>query len=420
MSTSYQMSQQIKSQHHTRKHDIEHYKLTSYTDVIGPHTRINEIATSQSFTEGSQISFKIGSKAGNNKFLSDAMVVAKLSTVTATGTGIYKRLIDYPACFLFQKIEVFHNGTQLSEMNSQEIYQMLYLSHENHYWDSIVKKQLGSGTESERNTLANAAQELIIPLRIFKFLFDRNLPIFLLEGELEFRLTYNNSFASMVETDGTAPAFTVNNVYIETEYVENANVANWLRTEIKKNNSSIAHFVGLEPHLKQQVLQSGTTDYQLRFDEVHEKDVLFITMAKVPAVQVGKSESTYSKVDKYALKSSGTYLSIKNVDIEDFTYRKSILYSMHPLNIENLQTDNLYIISYASDLGHELYYQNPRHFNNWSKQLTSSRYFRETDVQMELKFDSNLAANDKIYLCCYEVAHYSLVGAGDKKVLKRL
>lgn len=399
MSKAQMTKEQLANKHNTANHDIQHYIATNHTQIKGEKIRQNITATNKSFTENTEITFRM--KGGDADFLDDSSIVLDIAPLSKTG-GNFVRLVNAGATKVFHKLEVFYNASQLAKIESQELYQFFYLSHEDNYFDSIVKSQLGIGTETERNTLGTAKQQLVIPLRCFKFLFSKKFPLFMLEDELEFKFTYVNSFANIMETDGTEPQLTINNVYLDTQYVRNRSVANYCR-KMKVHN-----FIGLSTHRIQPILDSGKTEYIEKVDMLKDRHISFITLALVGNSNIAKNDTVYKKIDKYALKDSGTFLSNKNIDIDDSTFKKVLLYSMNPLNIKNLHNDNLYIIPYNSDMSQELYHNNSVHYDSWSQHLTSSKLFTESNITLELKFDSNLGSNDRLYVIGFELTHYTI------------
>lgn len=406
--------QDLKHLHLSAKNDMDYFNKTGGM-VKGSYERLDIQANPSSYIGGGETIFK-DLRKGDCQFINNIELVVTTSPITSTG-GTYKRFVSNFIEVLFKRMEMYNKEELLAYVdNKHAINTMNTLTNDFEAYDNVVVNKIGQLSSSARNTAASGVQTFRLNLKsIFDCILDRPFPVFLLNDEtsLRFKFRLIDNLSSLVELDGSAPVFSITDMHLEVEYVKNETIANYYRSI--KGFSPMLTFHQLQQAKTEIDLASGSTLYTKKIDELQNKDVCFISFSmSTSASDIDGTLPAYVKIDKFALTSSGKYLTPKQVKITDESYKNFDIYNLDVLNKKNLYGKNLYIINYSDSLVHEL---SPQlvgiNYNDWLKSKTHSRFFSESDTQLELEFASSLGSNHKVTVNTWYHQHFIINQAGN-------
>lgn len=407
----------LKQLHVSKKNDLEYFMKTGGS-VKGSYERLDVAANPGSYTGGGETIFK-DLRKGNSQFINNIELVVTTSAITSTG-GTYRRFVaNFIEC-LFKRIECYDKEELLVYYdNKHAIHHINLLTNDWEEYDYVVKEKIGDVAEATRNSRSAAAQTFRLNLKnIFDIILDKPFPIFLMQSEtsLRFKFRLIDTLNDLIELDGTAPVWSITDMHLEVEYVENDTVAAYYRS-VGNNMNPLLIFHQFQPAKTEITCASGTTTKEQKIDELQNKDVAFISFNLTTTANNADGKTpTYVALSKFALTSSGKYLTPKKVKITDESFKNFDLYNIDLLNRKNLYGKNLYLINYTDSLVQEL---KPQligiNYNDWLKSKTHSRYFNESDAQLELEF-SSLGAEHKVIVNTWHHVHFVLKNGEIRKL----
>ena len=350
--------------------------------------------------------FELGQdEAGSNKYLNDAKLVIKVSSLSGGTGGSYRRLVDGFAAALFKSIEIKYNSNRILLYDSkEEIHQMLKLSHTYDEWQTY-SSNYGYLSASDRNSASSNSQTFILPLmRIFKFLAQKRFPLWKLKHDLRFEFS-TEEMSKLTETDHSSGnvSFTIEDMYMDVEMIRDDGAYAY---DSKIEVDSFTNFI---PKVRNIYVNNSATQAQEVITELQNENILFITLAMTNNSNYSANDYfTYSQIDQYSLEANGNRIHGSNYDITDSDFKNIYLPRYEPLNYRDIKDDNLYIVYYGSRLAQDMLPFNPSKLNSFQNELTYARKFTENTVKFIFRWNSGVTGNHTIRMVAYTIEHLVL------------
>jgi hypothetical protein len=320
---------------------------------------------------------------------SSVLLETTISAITKTG-GSYVRGIDAMGIFMINNIEVRYGSEPIGRITAAQMYQI----YEQMMWEDerdLMSKNVGIAVAGTRATNTAAAQTFLLDLSHLFGIFGMPFPIFKCNQPLEIVITYHGPTSLLVETDGTAPAFSFVSSNIYATYTE-AHPA----VTAAAINKQVWSLYGYEFLEQQFDIPAGVSNsFNFNLQQLNNRDVILINTMIRPSANLttplAPDYTTATALSSYTLKSSNNYISGANFDYTDTFMRQVLLHDYDFPSKDYLITKNYYPISYSNLLAEE--------FSDDGNKYTGSRSFRNvTDAQLTLKIASTVGTAQKVYV----------------------
>jgi len=393
------------NKHHSVANKASKYQQTMRTYVHGEKYGMQVTKHSGDFKFGSDIWFKLGQdEAGDSKYLNNLCLKIKVSALSGLSGGSYLRLVNGFATALFKEIEVKNKSNRIALFdNKKEIHELLKMMLTYDAWESD-KSIMGYMSVSDRNSASSSEQTFILPLWFIKFLFQKRFPLWKMQHELNFRFMLEDK-GNLYQTDHTSGSlsFDINDIYMDLELVDDAGAV------YVDKKFQLDSYMFLKPIVREIAVSSGVNKKEEVISDMEGRNISFISIGMTDDSDYsGGDYYSYEKIDTISLESNGKRIHQTNYDLSDFDMKNILIRRYMPLNYRNIQTDNLYLIYYGSNLTQDLMPHNPYKLDHWHNEFTFARYFSENNVKAIFRWNSNITANKTIRFIAYEPQHILL------------
>lgn len=361
--------------------------LQGKTDVV--QTPSNPTNT-PSYSNSTPMVFKIN-KNGDT-WLEDARIVVLVSAATGTG-GTYIRFVNAAGIFIFERFQLFQKGVEVDNSTADQVFTNLLFFKSQEELLNISPRIAYDATVNSvtnRNTLAASQQTFVLDVRRMFGFFNKPLDISLIDGDLEVRAWFRNNLTYVLQTDKTAPTFSILDCYSDIKYVvPSQKIVEATRNQYIKNGYISEPKYDYELVVNDSnILLAGSTATSLRLPELYNKLVVdIVIIARATGLTNTSSVSDYTdtqiQMTQYSLLSGSKYLHGIEKPITDLYFKRIILPRLKYRGEINMVPRNEYVISFAADYANQA---------SDSKYFIGARKFMENDARIDLVYPT-LAAN---------------------------
>lgn len=305
-------------------------------------------------------------------------LVLGVGPVSATG-GTYARLCDCAGIFLIERIQVWYDGKQISDVHSDAIYSR-YFQDNTGAERELLFRAIGSGSEADRDTAAAGNQTFVLDLdEIFSY-WNMILPRNIMTND-DFRVMVRfRGINDVVETDGTAPSFAITNCKLGLSLVRSNPQLNAILTEGMNNGFGLP-FHQIEPIIitKQETSALST---QIDLPVLRDKDVVSMDFFCRSATDLADNKyTTFADViADYSMESANTYTHGAQFPIDRDLYTKLILPNYNIAAMDQLMDSRLWVCSFSASLE-----------DQWSEGeqiYAGSKYFTQGDNKLTINYNA--------------------------------
>jgi hypothetical protein len=363
---------------------LDSYKASGFKKVLGNHSSAVVTPTTTPVFGSSYTTIDLSPKGDD--FLRDARLITVISAITSTG-GTYRRGVNGLGLYMWDRMELWNGGKLLyTAYMDQVLYQLLYMT-PLYKWARLSADIGWDTSTANRNTLAGSAQTFSIALKwIFDF-FQKDIDVSLYK-KLQLRLYPQTSAATVCQTDGTAPTFTITSCKLDMDFVTPKQDVVLLSRQMWKDNTIPKEIVH-ENFIKEVAISSGATSAVIDLPEIFDKLVNEIYFLIRPNTQLRSTAGTSDFTDNntaitsWNIKSKNSFLNNYEADIDLTQYRRVIVPRMDLPNQQNIITRSEYIIPFSEGYASE---------TDDKKSFVGFKKMPNQDIKLTLNF-SALAAN---------------------------
>lgn len=147
--------------------------------------------------------------------LGPIQLVFDISALTTTG-GTFRRFSDFVGLACWEKIELRYTANSVETLYPEQLWAKAHKLYSKEEYNTIIEELVGDKTVTERNNLAAAVQKDVIVDLPFNFTKHpgRHLELYQLAQQPRIIIHWRKPEA-FVETDGTAPVFTFDNLVLK-------------------------------------------------------------------------------------------------------------------------------------------------------------------------------------------------------------
>lgn len=356
--------------------DVDHRKLTAEQNPLP--------------IMGSEQVFKIAPRG--NMWLSDVILVSSVSSVNKTG-GSYARLCNAFPIHMVDQIRLLHHGRQFwSKDNFNHTYQKV-LQHNDDEWLYVHKKRLGIMNSNERNSASSDVQTFSLNFNEFCSFFSVPVPLFVAGGDIEIRIKYK-TMDEVIETDGSNPSFSFLKSYLDVKYIDPGH-NDLMKREVERAASrGQFRIVDYSPLNMRFNVPVGSSRGVFNLTSLQNKHVIYMNITSRDVSKVNSGDYTsYNKVLRYNLDSAGRRISGAEYDITDSDFRHILIDDYGFKGVKTLIDENIYTISYASNLSNAL--------GNDHHELVDCKSFRGiNDARLTIEYSEGVADSQQVDIDC--------------------
>jgi hypothetical protein len=363
----------------------------SYNDTGNLVGKANTILVNadggNAISPGNFVSFKVP-KSGE-KALTNIQAMLTLNALSQT-SGTYIRFCNAPAINILSRIEIWHNGSILTQENATQIYQDYIRDSKVEDWP-LLQKQIGLDTStSNRNTAAGAVQNLSLSLPNIFGLFAQPFPIFLLKDDLEIRF-YFRDVAKFVQCDGTSPVFGGQiQLLVEHTEVPQPLAAFW-------KNKQVIEFNDYEYIDFASGWSGGSTQYSTNLPGLSGRDIVLLNVIDRTTADLNTNYActydSFNAVQSYALRNNSLYATGTEFDLTPAYVNNVLLSSKNFPNMNYLSGVTGYLpICFSADISQEL--------AEHGRRYQGSRRLEGTDISLTLNYASSVGSARTITVSC--------------------
>lgn len=308
-------------------------------------------------------------------------LVISTSAVTQQG-GTYARLVDGAGIFLMERVQVWHDGKQISDVHTDAIYSR-YIQDNDGPERDVLFNAVGLGmSTSDRNAAAGAGQTFVLDLdEIFSY-FNMKFPRQLLVGDLRIMLRMR-AINDVVETDGSSPSFSITDCKAALSLVKSPTILTSHLRDVMNTGAGFAmHQV--EPIMITKT-ESGVLQSQVDMTTLRGKDVVSIDMyTRSAPTSTDKGYATFTDTIKdYSMESANTYTHGAQFPVTKDLYRRLMLPNSEIVGMDALLENNLWVCSFSSSM--------EKQWAEGRQDYAGSKQFHQGDNKLTINYNSSFS-----------------------------
>jgi len=389
--------------------DQRTYLSSRMQQVAGPRDS-RTITSTDAKAFGQQVRFLIPKQG--NQLLQGLYLLIDLPAFsgfsTAVPTSEYVRFVNNIGVRLFERIDLESQGEVIAQVYPDQIMHNI-LTHTDDHEMTVVKRQIGNGSASDRNSAGAAAQELCLDMHYVFDIFRKPFPINLMRDsvkplEIVFHIQSNQD--KVVQTTHTTKGtVTITDLKLEAVYVANDEVTNLIINNY--NNRGFWQTYGHRYHRAHKAVSSGsstTQDIDLR--QTQNMNIISYALMVRDAADLSTSyacdyDDGVEAVTSFNLKDGSHYIFYKQNLITDTLYRRVLFNEYRFKNPEAMLDSNTYWVYFGPSMEHE-----------WddAKRFVGGKNTRAyEDLKLEVVLAST-SADKAVNVECIQAVVYRIIG----------
>lgn len=336
---------------------------------------------------GSEVVFRINGGSYGARFLECANLCIDLSSLTTTDAAA--RFNNVTALSLIENVQLYVGGTQFDVIDDTAPLWAHIQSINSDEDFAMIAKQLNY--QSTNTPLVNQAQTdgvfLVLDMSILFNFLEKPLPIWKMNGNIEFRIRFKPLAQCIITTDAAATG-NFRDCYMRCNFLNPGyTIVNYVEEEMARNGAWTMY--NMAYRTQKITVPNGSSTINQQIPGIKEEDVvLMYFLLRSDTDLAAKTLYTFRSIDEFYLESKGQKKHGLNDPMKDQEYKKLFVDEYRFPGAARVVDEDIYAFSWSHDLDFV--------FKNVSVDYHGSEDFTGDEPTLQLRWSSALTGQHQV------------------------